>query len=45
VDLLGRYANWNGSSVSGIMVLIMNHDQTFKALHGYRRECYESVVI
>ena len=23
----------------------VSHDQPFKALHGYRHECYESVVI
>ena len=23
----------------------MSHDQPFKALHGYRRECYGAVVI
>jgi hypothetical protein len=23
----------------------VSHDQPFKALHGYRRECYGSVVI
>ena len=45
VDLLMQYANWTGSRVSGIMVLITSHDKPFKAFHGYRRECYGLVVI
>ena len=45
VDLLGRYANWSGSRVSEIICVDVSHDQPFKALHGYRRECYGSVVI
>ena len=43
VDLVGWYANWSGSRVSGTMVL--SHDQPFKAFHGYKCECNGSGVI
>ena len=44
VDLLERYANWSGSRVSR-MDAVVSHDQLFKALHAYRRECYGAVII
>ena len=45
VDLMERYVNlgWVGGFWdNGVDV---SHDQPFKALHGYRRECYGSEVI
>jgi hypothetical protein len=44
VDLLGQYANWSGTRVSGIIVDVC-HDQPFKALNDHRCECYRAVVI
>jgi hypothetical protein len=34
VNLLGRYANWSGSRVSGIMVLMLSrHQLSFNSIH------------
>ena len=44
MDLLGRYANWSGSRVSGMMELMCAITSLSK-LHDYRCECYRAVVI
>jgi hypothetical protein len=46
VDLLGRYANWSGS-IKGEWDdgVDLNHDQSFKALHGKQFECHSAIVM